>query len=60
MRIAAARATRGTASHTAHPGASSGRHLRQGRKPSRSAAAAESKNRLRSGWATLAGQTGRQ
>ncbi len=49
MRCAASRASLGTASMSARPGASSGRHRRQGRYPARSADAAESKNRRRSG-----------
>ena len=44
----------------ARPGASSGRQRRQGRKPSRSADAAVSKKRRRSGYDTRAGHTGRQ
>ena len=60
IRPAAARAVRLTESTGAWPGASSGRHRRHGRNPSRSAKAALEKNRQRGRPGVRAGQIGRQ
>jgi hypothetical protein len=46
--------------HAGLPGAVSGRHRRQGRKPARSAAAAVGKNNTFADFAGRTGQTGRQ
>ena len=60
IRRAAARAVRRTASTGAWPGASSGRHRRHGRNPSRSAKAEFEKNRHRPGEGVRAVHIGRQ